>query len=63
MQKDNLAQMWKLKHEGLSLYVIESKVKEGLYLGMTRHSMNEMATLATTLRDEYAFWRVLGSLE
>ena len=63
MEKDNKGQLWKLKHEGLSLYIIESRLKEGLYLGVSHHSMNEMASIATTAREEYAFWRILGNFE
>ena len=33
-------QKWILTHQGLSLYIIESKIKKGLYLGMYNNSMD-----------------------
>ena len=56
------SQQWKLVPQGLSLYIIESKVKKGCYLGMYHNSWDEGAQLVLTHKEEYAFWRVIGAI-
>ena len=45
-----LGQQWLLTHQGLSLYIVESKLKKGLYLGVYNNSMDEEASLVLTTR-------------
>ena len=56
-----LGQQWILSHQGLSLYIIESKLKKGLFLGVRYNSMEQDACLVLTTKEEYAFWRVIGT--
>jgi hypothetical protein len=46
--QDNMAQLWKLHHQGGSLYIIESCLKEKLFLGVRNNSMDECAEIVTT---------------
>lgn len=46
-----LGQQWLLAHQGLSLYIIQSKLKKGLYLGIHRNSMDEEATLVVGTKE------------
>lgn len=61
--KDNPAQLWELQHQGGTLYIIKSHLKEGLFLGIKGNSMDENASVVVTDQEEYAFWRVIGELE
>jgi hypothetical protein len=63
LQKDNPAQLWSLQHQGGSLYIIKSHLKDGLFLGVKGNSMDENAVVVTTDQEEYAFWRILGEIE
>ena len=45
-----IGQQWLLHHQGLSLYIIESKLKKGLYLGMYNNSMDEGSSLVLTTK-------------
>lgn len=63
IQKDNNAQLWSLHHQGGTLYIIKSLLKEGLFLGVKRNSMDENAVVVTTDQEEYAFWRIIGNIE
>ena len=58
--KNSNSQLWDLHHQGLTLYIIKSRLKEGLFLGIRRNSMNEGAELVLTNLEEYAFWRISG---
>jgi len=40
-KNDYPGQLWTLIHQGLSLYIIASKVKPGLFLGVEGNEMNE----------------------
>lgn len=55
--------MWSLIHQDLSLYIIASKVKPNRFLGIDSNSMDEMSCLVLTNQEEYAFWRIIGTLE
>jgi hypothetical protein len=57
---ESKAQLWKLHRQGGSLYIIESYLKEHLFLGIRGNSMNENSIAVTTNSEEYAFWRILG---
>lgn len=63
LYNDSKAQLWKLRHQGGSLYIIESHLKEGLFLGVRNNSMDEDAIVVTTTQEEYAFWRIIGDVE
>jgi hypothetical protein len=56
------AQQWTLIHQSMSLYIIASKLKQGLFLGIRDNSMNEGAALVLTNKEEYAFWRITGEI-
>jgi hypothetical protein len=60
---ENKAQIWKLHHQGGNLYIIESCLKDGLYMGIRNNSMDEEAVVVTTTQEEYAFWRIIGDVE
>lgn len=40
LENSNDGQLWKLHHQGRSLYIIQSKLKEDLFLGVKNNSMN-----------------------
>lgn len=48
IMNENKAQLWKLHKQGGSLFIIESYLKEGLFLGVRGNSMDDDAVVVTT---------------